>query len=173
MPGAQQPATKKQELVKDLQDKLEAAKSAIIVDYSTLTVKEKTELLGEVKKAGGSFYVAKNTLMHIAFGMRDELKESLKGMNGVLFSNEDAVTPLKALMEFHKKTDKLQVKKGVMDGKILSEDEVVALSKLPSKEELIATLISRLQGPAYGMVNVLQAGPRNLVYALNAIAKKK
>jgi len=173
MSGATQPAAKKQTEVKKLQEKISKAKSAVIVDYSSLTVKEKTELLDKVNSAGGQFFVAKNTLMHIAFGKKAELKDSFSGMNGVLFSNDDAVAPLKALMEFHKKTEKLTVKKGVMDDKILSEDQVISLSKLPSKEELIVTLIHRLQGPAYGLVNVLQAGPRNLVYALNAIANKQ
>lgn len=173
MPGAQQIAQKKQVAVKDLQEKLEKAKSAVIVDYSKLTVSEKTTLLDKVRAAGGQFFVAKNSLMHIALGKKDEFKDSFKGMNGLLFAFEDAIAPLKALMEFHKSTEKLTVKKGFMDGNILSEAQVDALSKLPSKNELIATLISRLQGPSYGLVNVLQAGPRNLVYALKAIADKK
>lgn len=172
MVGATQPASKKQDQVKILQDKIASAKSAVIVDYSGLTVKEKTTLLEKVREAGGEFLVAKNTLMHIAFGKQSELEDAFKGMNGVLFANEDAVQPLKALMDFHKQTDKLTVKKGWMEEKVLSEAQVISLSNLPSKDELIATLISRLQGPAYGLVNVLQAGPRNLVYALNAIAKK-
>lgn len=173
MPGAAQPNTKKVDQVKILQDKFAQAKSTVIVDYSGLTVKEKTELLQQVRQAGGEFLVAKNTLMHIALGKRDELKDAFKGMNGALFSNEDAVMPLKALMDFHKKTEKLVIKKGVLDDKVLSEAEVKALSALPTKPELISTLIRTLQGPAYGLVNVLQAGPRNLVYALNAIKEKK
>lgn len=173
MSGAAQPAKKKQSAVADLQEKLDKAKSAIIVDYSKLTVKEKTTLLDQVKTAGGQFFVAKNSLMHIALGKKDEFKDSFKGMNGLLLSFEDAIAPLKALMDFHKQSDKLTVKKGFMDGKVLSEAEVDTLSKLPSKNELIATLISRLQGPSYGLVNVLQANTRNLVYALKAIADKQ
>lgn len=173
MSGAPQPSQKKQSEVKKLQEKLEQAKSAVIVDYSTLSVKEKTDLLDKVKEAGGQFLVAKNSLMHIAFGKREELKDTFKGMNGVLFSYEDAVGPLKAMMDFNKQVDKLDVKEGFMDGEVLSKDAVVSLSQLPSKNELIATLISRLKGPSYGLVNVLQAGPRNLVYALQAIANKE
>lgn len=173
MAGAVQPAKKKTADVADLKEKLDRAKSAVIVDYSKLTVKEKTTLLDVVKTAGGQFFVAKNSLMHIALGKKDEFKESFKGMNGLLLAFEDAITPLKALMEFHKTSDKLTVKKGFMDGKILTESEVETLSKLPSKNELISMLINRLQGPSYGLVNVLQAGPRNLVYALQAIVDKK
>ncbi len=173
MSGAAQPSVKKQDQVKILKDKLQLAKSAVIVDYQGLTVKEKTSLLQKVQAAGGEFLVAKNSLMHIAFGKKDELKDSFSGMSGVLFSYEDPVMPLKALMTFHKETEKLTVKKGLMEEKVLSEKEVEDLSKLPSKPELIVTLINRLQGPAYGLVNVLNAGPRNLVYALQAIANKK
>jgi large subunit ribosomal protein L10 len=77
------------------------------------------------------------------------------------------------LMEFVKKDEKPEVKLGWMDGKMLSLTDIKALAKLPSKLELIATLISRLQGPAYGLVNVLNANARNLVYALKALEKKK
>ena len=173
MPGAKQPHQSKQSAVKVLQDKISQAKSAVIVDYQGLTVKEKTTLLQKMKSTGGEFLVAKNSLMDIAFGKKSELKKSFSGMNAILFSYDDPVTALKELMAFHKTTEKLVVKQGVMEDKVLSEAEVVSLSKLPSKNELIATLISRLQGPAYGLVNVLNAGPRNLVYALQAIANKK
>ena len=173
MSGAKQPAKKKVDQVEILQGKLAQAKSAVIIDYSGLTVKEKTTLLQKVREAGGELLVAKNTLMDIAFGKKAELKDAFKGMNAVLFANEDPITPLKAAVQFHKDTEKLVIKKGVMDDKILSEAEVEELSNLPSKEQLIATLISRLQGPAYGLVNVLQAGPRKLVYALQAIAEKQ
>lgn len=173
MPGAAQPNKKKVDQVSLLQDKFAAAKSTVIVDYSGLTVSEKTDLLAKVREAGGEFLVAKNTLMHIAFGKRDELKDAFSGMNGALFANDDAILPLKAVVEFQKKTEKLVVKKGILDDKVLSEAQVKHLSTLPSKPELIVSLIRTLQGPAYGLVNVLQAGPRNLVYALNAIKEKK
>lgn len=173
MSGATKPAVKKQASVKELKEKLSRAKSAVVVDYSSLTVKEKTTLLDKVKTAGGQFFVAKNSLMHIAFDKQEELKDSFSGMNGLLISFDDAIAPIKAVFDFRKESNKLTIKKGFMDGKVLSESEVETLSKLPSKLELISTLISRLQGPSYGLVNVLQAGPRNLVYALNAIANKE
>jgi large subunit ribosomal protein L10 len=125
-----------------------------------------------MKSTGGEFLVAKNSLMDIAFGKKSELKKSFSGMNAILFSYDDPVTALKELMAFHKTTEKLVVKQGVMEDKVLSEAEVVYSVNF-HQERVIATLISRLQGPAYGLVNVLNAGPRNLVYALQAIANKK
>ena len=116
--------------------------------------------------------VAKNTLIDLAVG-KGKLSDSLHGMNAAFFSYTDPVAPVKVLFEFQKKNDKLVIKQGYMDDKVLTEAEVVSLSKLPSKAELIAKLLMVLNAPGTGLVNVLNAGPRNLVYALNAVAKKE
>ena len=155
-----------------LKEKLANAKSAVIVGYTGTTVNDQVELRNMISEAGGEMLVTKNTLMNIAFD-KPELLDSLNGMNAVVFSNEDAVSAIKKLFDFHKDKDKLEIKQGVMDDKVLSLDEVEALSKLPSKNELIVMLIQRVQGPAYGLVNVLKAGQRDLVYALKAIVDKK
>ncbi|MFZ5376601.1 MAG: 50S ribosomal protein L10 [Patescibacteria group bacterium] len=165
------PSQQNQAQVKVLQDKVAAAKSAVIVDYSGTTVADQVELRNMLREAGGEMYVAKNTLVNVAFGKK-ELAESLEGMNAVIFSNEDAVSALKKLFEFHKDKEKLVIKQGVMEDKVLSPGEVEALSKLPSKNELVVMLIQRIQGPAYGLVNVLKASQRDLVYALKAIVDK-
>jgi large subunit ribosomal protein L10 len=94
-------------------------------------------------------------------------------MNSAVFSYADPVAPVKALFDFQKKNEKLTIKQGFMDGAVLSQAEVVSLSKLPSKTELIAKLLMILKTPGTNLVNVLNAGPRNLVYALNAVAQKK
>lgn len=161
-----------QDQVKVLQEKLARAKSAVIVDFAQTTVNDQTKLRGSLREVDGEMFVTKNTLIDIAVG-KGKVAESLKGMNAIIFSFQDEVAALKKLFEFHKDTEKLNIKQGVMGEQILSAKEVEALSKLPGKQELIATLISRLNGPAYGMVNVLKAGSRNLVYALKAIADKK
>jgi large subunit ribosomal protein L10 len=134
-------------------------------------VSEQVKLRASVKEAGGEIVVAKNTLIDLAVG-KGKLAESLHGMNAAIVSYEDPVAPLKAVFEFHKKNDKLVIKQGYMDEKVLSTQEVEALSKLPSKTELIAKLLMVLKSPGQGLVNVLNAGPRNLVYALNAVANK-
>lgn len=116
--------------------------------------------------------VAKNTLIDLAVG-KGKLSDSLHGMNAVFFSYDDPIAPVKALFEFQKKNEKLVIKQGFMDDKVLTQEEVVSLSKLPSKTELIAKLLMVLNAPGTGLVNVLNAGPRNLVYALNAVASKE
>lgn len=161
-----------QEQVAMLQEKLQRAKSVAIVDFAGTTVNEQVKLRGELKEAGGEIFVTKNTLIDIAIG-RGKVADSLNGMNAIVFSFQDEVAAIKALFGFQKESSKLTIKQGVMGDKVLSVADVEALSKLPGKNELISMLISRIQGPAYGLVNVLQANSRNLVYALQAIADKK
>ncbi len=170
--GATKPNTKNTQQVEFLKEKIQKAKSAIIVDYQGLTVKEQTQLRQAIAEVGGEFVVSKNTLMRIAFDNK-ALDTTLKGMNALLLAMKDAVSPLKAVVKFHEETDKLTIKMGIMDGKILEESDVEALSKLPSKEELITTLISRIQGPAYGLVNALSDNQRKLVYVLKNIQDNK
>lgn len=166
------PSKQNQDQVKLLTDKMAAAKSVTIVDYSGTSVNDQVKLRQDLAAAGAEMYVTKNTLIDLAAG-KGKLTDSLTGMNAVVFSNQDEVTGVKILFEFHKENEKLEIKQALMGDRVLSPSEVEALSNLPGKQELIATLISRVQGPAYGLVNVLQAGPRNLVYALQAIAEQK
>lgn len=163
-----------QDQVKILQDKLQKAQSVAVFDYSGTSVSEMTQLRSEVKAGGGEVFVTKNTLIDIALG-RGRLADSLNGMNAVVFSYEDAVSAIKKLFQFHKDTDKLEIKQGLMieDDKVLSVADVKTLSEMPSKDELIAKLLHVLKSPATGMVNVLKGNQRNLVYALKAIADKK
>lgn len=157
--------------VEVIKEKLSRTKSVAVVDYSGTTVNDQVKLRQALSDVGGEMYVTKNTLIDIAVG-KGKLSESLEGMNALVFSYEDAVGAIKKLFDFHKDTEKLSIKQGLMDDKVLSPAEMEALSKLPSKTELIGMLMSRIQGPAYGLVNVLSAPTRNLVYALKAIADK-
>lgn len=166
------PNTQNLQKVEMLKAKIAKAKSIAIVDYSGTSANDQVKLRSEVLQAGGEVLVAKNTLIDIAVG-KGKLTESLEGMNAIVFSYEDAVAAIKKLFSFQKDVSKLEIKQGFMDDKVLSADEVKSLSKLPGKNELISMLINRLQSPATGLVNVLKAGPRNLVYALQAIVDKK
>jgi large subunit ribosomal protein L10 len=93
-------------------------------------------------------------------------------MNAIVLSFQDEVSAIKALFAFHKDNDKLNIKQGMVEDKVLSAEEVENLSKLPGKNELISMLLARLNSPGQGMVNVLKASQRNLVYVLKAIADK-
>lgn len=168
------PNSKNQSQVALLQAKVAKAHSLAVIDYAGTTVSDMTKLRSEVKAAGGEVLVAKNTLINIVVG-KGKVSDSLNGMNALVLSYQDAVSALKSLFSFQKNSNKLDIKQGyLLDGdKTLSPDEVKKLSEMPSKNELISMLISRIQSPAYGLVNVLQANQRNLVYALQAIVDKK
>lgn len=161
-----------QEQVKILQEKIDRAASLVIVDYSKSKVADLTKLREALRAAGGEMFVTKNTLIDIAVG-KGQLTDSLQGMNAVVFSYNDPVAAVKALVEFHDDNGLLEIKQGFMDDKVLSVAEVDALSKLPGKNELIVMLIQRLKSPGQGLVNTLQATTRNLVYVLKAIADKQ
>jgi large subunit ribosomal protein L10 len=160
------------EQVKIIQEKIDRAKSLVIVDYSGSSVNDLTTLRNALKSAGGEMFVTKNTLIDIAVG-KGKLTDSLTGMNAIVFSYEDAVSGFKALFNFHEENKKLSIKQGFMEDKVLSLEEVEKLSKLPSKSELVVMLIQRLKGPGQGLVNTLTAKSKDLVYVLKAIADKK
>lgn len=166
------PNAHNQQQVTILAEKLARAKSAVVVDYAGTSVNDQVKLRSSLKEAGGEFFVTKNTLIDIALG-KGKVTESLQGMNAVVFSFQDEVSALKKLFEFHKDSEKLNIKQGVMADKVLSVAEVKALSQLPGKQELLGMLVRQLQGPAYGLVGVLKATQRSLVYAIKAIADKQ
>ncbi len=165
------PSQSNQTRVSDLQAKIAKAKSFAIVDYSGTTVMDQVDLRRGLREAGSEMHVTKNTLINVVTD--GKLKSHLDGMNAIVLSYDDEVAGLKVLANWSKDKEKLEIKGGMLGETVLSPADVTKLSKLPGKLELISTLISRLQGPSYGLVNVLNAGVRNLVYALKAIETKQ
>lgn len=148
-----------------LKDKLARATSVVFADYAGLSVAQQTVLRAKVKDVGGEFTVAKNTLLSLALGGESA---ALHGPTAVLFSYGDVVIPLKVVVEFADNNDKPIVKGGLLGNVVLSAAEVMALSKLPGKNELIEKLLRQIQGPMYGLVGVLQGNVRKFIYVLNA-----
>jgi large subunit ribosomal protein L10 len=165
------PSTQNQTDLQVLKDKLSTAKSMAVVDFAGTTVNDQVDIRRNLRGVGAELYVTKNTLINLATD--GKLKESLEGMNAVVISYEDEVGGLKVLFDWHDKNEKLTIKLGMLGDAVLSAADVEKLSKLPGKKELIATLISRLQGPAYGLVNVMKAGVRDLAQVMRAIEKKQ
>lgn len=165
----------KQEVVNDIYEKLSAAKGVIFADYRGLTVDQDTELRRALRNSGVNYQVVKNTLTKIAadkLGL-EELDPVLKGPTSIAYSQEDPVAPAKVMNEYAKKFDKLELKAGIVEGKIIDENGIKSLADLPSREVLIAQVLGGLNAPITGFVNVLNANIRGLVIALNAIAEKK
>lgn len=170
----------KQAVVAQLKEQLESAKGVVLTSYKGLTVAQDTELRRELREAGVSYHVVKNTMMRIAAkeaGL-EGIDEHLEGTTAFAFSKEDAVAPAKVICGFMKKNkleeaEILTVKVGVVEGKVIDVDEVKALAALPSREELIAKLLGSMNAPISNTVNVLQGVIRNAVYVLDAIRAQK
>lgn len=159
----------------DLSDKFQKQKAAIFTDFRGIGVNKLALLRREMKKAGAEFRVAKKTFLRIALksiGVEYDPKE-LDGEIGVIFGYEDQVAPAKAAMKFGKENETFKVLKGLLAGKLLESKEVLALAKLPSREQLLAKLAGTLNAPLQGFYNVLRGNLRNLVVVLQKINDKK
>lgn len=165
--------------VKELEVKLSGAQAVYLANYAGLTVKEQVKLRQAVQAAGGDMTVAKNSLLKIAMtnqGLQtNELTQTLTGPNITLFATADAIAPLKALVDFSKANERElpKIKAGILGKDILSMEQVIQLSQLPNKVELIAKLLGTLANPARNLVGVLVAPMRQLVYALSALSTKQ
>ena len=161
--------------VAELKDLMTGSKGVILVDYCGLTVAEDTDLRRKMREAGVKYMVAKNTFIRIA-----AQEAGIEGLDAYLEHNtaeaispEDPVAPAKILNDFSKDHKALEIKAGILDGKVIGLDEVKAVAELPSREELLAKLVGSMQAPISGLVNVLQGTIRNFVYTLEAVRQKK
>lgn len=170
----------KKEVVSSLQEEVTTAKGVVLTTYKGLTVAQDTELRRSLREAGVSYHVVKNTMLRIAAQQAgiEGVAEHLKGTTAMAFSTEDAVAPAKVISEFIKKNKLdengvLEIKAGLLDGQVISLDEVKALAALPSREVLIAKILGSMQAPISNTVNVLHGVLRKTVYVLEAIRQQK
>lgn len=148
----------KKEIVKNLSEKMKNANAGVFVDYKGINVADDTALRNELRKAGVEYSVIKNTLARFAveeigYGALSDI------FNGTtaLATSDDQVAAAKILCNYAKDHENFTVKAGFIDGEILDADGVIALSKIPSKEGLIAKMLGSLQSSLYGLAYVLQA----------------
>ncbi len=156
--------------------KLGEAKSVVLADLSQLKVADSTDLRRKAKSAEIDIVTTKKTLLRIAVKqakMSAVEGKDLPGSVSLLLAKGDEVAPARVVEEFRKTHENLKVLGGVLESKWMTADEVLALSKLPSKEQLIATVVGTIRAPLSGLVGVLQGNLRQLVYALNAIKDSK
>jgi len=165
----------KENVAAELHEKLKTAKLTVLAGYSGMDVEKMTALRNSLRKTDTELRVIKNTLFRIA--SKDTsvsiLDKHLKGPLVMALNCGDVVEPSKILVEFAKKNAELEIKLGVLDGKLLSKDQIAALAELPSREVLIAQLLSVMVGAQTSLVSVLSAVPRGLVNVLDAYRKKK
>jgi len=168
----------KQEILRNLSEKFKKSKSVVFAGFNALSVKDNEKLRDELRKENSEYYVAKKTLINIAF--KDQMAElNVRGMDGKLaaiFSYEDEVAAAKILGNFRKDKDKearVFFLGGILENKLLTKTEVEALSQIPSRQELYGRLVGTMNAPISGFVNALAGNLKNLVYVLKAIEEKK
>ena len=160
----------------EIKHNLDTAKAVILANYAGLSVADQTSLRAKLSAASGEYMVAKNNLLKIALKEKlttlpQEVEDVLNGPTAIIFAQSDPVTTTKALTEFAKDTNLPEIKIGLMDAKVLTIKDIETLSKLPSREQLLATLLAQLQAPAQALVRQIAAPAQLLVYALDAIAR--
>lgn len=162
-------------LVADLKEKLVRASVTVITDYRGLDVATITGLRKRIREAGGQYKVVKNTLTRRAAGEAgiQGLDAYLAGPIALAFGFEDPVAVPKVLTQFIKEFKQLEIKGGIVQGKVVPAEEIRALADLPPRETLLAQVVGGFQAPLAGLVGVLQGTIRKLVYVLDAVREKK
>lgn len=161
--------------VETIAQHLGAAQSVILADYQGMTVAQMTEFRSKCRENNVVCRVVKNRLAKIAADQADVsgLKEHLTGPMALILGPESQVDPAKLAVDFAKENEQLEVVGGFMDGAYLSADEVVALSKIPSREELYAKMMGSINSPLTGIVGATNGVLSALTRAIDAVAKQK
>lgn len=165
----------KEHVVKELNKKFEEAKFAFVADYSGLNVADISELRRRLRGESAEFKVVVNTLTRLAVKNTgfDMLTDFLQGPVAVTVGAKDSAAVAKVLTGFTKDQPNLEIKAGILDGKVISIEEVKALASLPSREVLLGKLVSLLNAIPTGFVRVLNGVPQGLVFALKSLEAKK
>lgn len=165
----------KEGIVADVQAKFEKSKTVVLADYRGLNVEEVTDLRKKMREAGIEFKVIKNTMTSRAAKAAniEGLDAYLAGPTALAFSYDDHVVAAKILADFAKNHKNLELKAGVLDGKVIDFESVKALAELPSREILLTKLAGLFQAPMRGLVTVLSGPLRNFAYAVEAVRKQQ
>jgi len=166
---------RKDDLVAQYKELLDQSNAIILTNYSGLDVKQMQALRAQVRQADGAFYVTKNTLLRLALAEQgDKLPDDLlAGQLGTGFAFSEAPTLAKALTEFAKDQEDLEIVGGLLDNELLTAEQVKALAELPSLDELRAQIIGMLQAPARNLVGVVAGSVRQVVNVLDAYATQE
>lgn len=154
----------KEQVVAEVGQKFQESICTVVTDYRGLDVAQVTELRKQLREAGIEYAVIKNTLARRAANNVDlsDLEEHLVGPTAIAFSADDLIAPAKILTEFAKKNKELEVKAGILEGEVVSSDQIKKLADLPSREGLLSMLLSVLQAPV-----------RNFALSIKAVAEKE
>lgn len=165
----------KKQQVAELSAALKESCTGVIVNYKGINVADDTKLRKQLREAGSTYKVVKNTMLKRALedaGIMG-LDHVLEGTTAIAYSKEDYVASAKILSEYAEKNKNFELKAGFVDGNVLDANGVKELAELPPKEVLVAKALGGLNAPITGFVTVLNGTLKGLVVALNAIAEKQ
>ena len=147
----------KQPVVQEISENIKDAQSIVLVDYRGLTVEQDTRLRKELREAGITYKVYKNTMMNFAFKGTDyeALTPYLEGPSAIAISNSDATAPARILCKFAKEASKLEVKGGMVEGIAYDAAGIMDIAKIPSREELLSRLFGSMQSPVANFARVM------------------
>jgi large subunit ribosomal protein L10 len=162
-------------IVTELQDRFARQRISLFTDIRGVSVAKLSQFRRELKKLGAEFKVAKKTLLKRALDGAHIILEpkELEGEIGVIFGYEDQVAPAKLAVKFGKANETFKILKGILDGKIIEGKAAVALAKLPTREQLLATVAAVLQAPIRNLASALQANIRSIAIVLNQLKEQK
>ena len=142
-----------------LKEKFDGAVAGVVVDYKGITVADDTKLRKELREAGVDYVVAKNTLIKLAIAgtALEAMNEVLEGTTALATSKADYVAAAKILAKFAEKNDNFKIKSGFLDGELISLEKIDSLAKLPSKEQLLASVCMVFQAPMASFARAIQA----------------
>jgi len=167
--------SQKEQLVAEMTAKLAQAKTALLVNFCGLKVKEIQDLKKKLREKGIGFQIVKNSLLKIAFKKANLVVDEalLDQPVALVWGVTDEVAPAKLTVEFGKTAENLKVLGGIVNQEFASQEVIRQLAALPGREELYAKLVGTLNAPIYRLVNTLQGNLRSLVYILDQYQKSQ
>jgi len=168
--------SEKEQIVAEVTEVVGRAQGMFFTDFGGLTVEQATELRREFRKSGVNYRVVKNTLVRKALESvtgYDEVYDKLVGPTGVAFAFDDPVVPAKIIQKFSEKHSKLSLKVCVLDNEVYDGARLGELAKLPSRKEMMASILGSIQAPIAGVPTVINAVLRELVSVIREIETKK
>ena len=154
----------KEKFVDAFAEELKAAKAILVINYLGLTVEEVTNMRSELREQGATMKVIKNTVLRRAADVLgfEGIEDLFVGPTAIAYSEEDPVAPAKVAAKYAKDVEAVEIKGGMIEGKVATLEEIQALATLPSRDGLLSMLVSVLQAPV-----------RNFAYAVKAVADSK
>jgi large subunit ribosomal protein L10 len=147
----------KQPIVQEISEQVKDAATVVVVDYRGLTVTQDTDLRKQLREAGCTYKVYKNTMMNFAFKGTDfeQLAGVLEGPSAIAISKDDATAPARIIAKVAKDAPALEIKAGVVEGTFYDAEGMKAIASVPGREELLSRLLGSLQSPVTNLARVL------------------